>query len=147
MVIRPVQQSDSQDWQRMRQTLWPSTPGEHAQEIALYFSGNIHNPAMVFMALDDAGEAIGFAELSIRSYAEGCSSERVAYLEGWFVEQPSRGKGVGAALVKAAEQWARGQGCTEFASDVEIDNTASARAHKSLGFEEVDRIVCFRKAL
>jgi hypothetical protein len=31
--------------------------------------------------------------------------------------------------------------------DSQIDNEVSRKTHLSLGFEEVDRIVCFRKAL
>jgi aminoglycoside 6'-N-acetyltransferase I len=131
----------------MRQSFWPSHAGEHAQEIEDYFAGNRRDPAQVLIAFEESGEPIGFAELSIRPYAEGCYSGRVAYLEGWFVGASARRKGVGAALVKAAEDWARSRGCVEFASDTDIDNTVSASAHQSLGFEEVNRIICFRKVL
>jgi aminoglycoside 6'-N-acetyltransferase I len=93
------------------------------------------------------GQPIGFAELSTRSHADGCDSDAVAYLEGWFVESSFRRKGAGRALVNAAEQWARNQGCTEFASDTEIDNGASAGAHKALGFVEVSRLISFRKEI
>ena len=147
MHVRPVQQGDSADWERMRQQLWASPAGEHAAEIELFFKGDRHNPAEVLIAIEEPGRAVGFAELSIRPYAEGCYSGRVAYLEGWFVEGPARGKGGGAGLVKAAEEWARAQGCTEFASDTEIGNAVSAAAHERLGFEEVNRMICFRKAL
>ena len=58
-----------------------------------------------------------------------------------------RRHGVGRALVRAAEEWGRAQGCSEFASDTEIDNEDSAKAHAALGFEEVERIRCFRKSL
>jgi aminoglycoside 6'-N-acetyltransferase I len=85
--------------------------------------------------------------MSIRAYAEGCAPGRVAYLEGWFVDEAARRQGVGAALVEAVEAWGRAQGCTELASDAGIDNRASIAAHGSLGFTEVERIVCFRKAL
>lgn len=147
MLVRPIQQNDAADWERMRQALWPSPVGEHAGEIELFFKDYQRNPAEVLIAIEDSGRAVGFAELTIRSCAEGCYSGRVAYLEGWFVESAARGRGVGAALVKAAEEWARAQGCTEFASDTEIDNTASASAHERLGFEEINRIICFRKEL
>jgi aminoglycoside 6'-N-acetyltransferase I len=40
--------------------------------------------------------------------------------------------------------WARGRGCTEFAADALLDNEVSHAAHRALGFEEVERIVCFR---
>lgn len=147
MHVRPVQQSDAADWERMRQALWPSAVGEHAGEIEGFFDGDRPNPAEVLIAIDESGRAIAFAELSIRPYAEGCYSGRVAYLEGWYVEGPARGKGVGGALVKAAEEWARAQGCTELASDSAIGNAASVSAHESLGFEEINRIICFRRAL
>ena len=131
----------------MRETLWPSSPGEHAGEIAAFFSGDRRNPAEVFVALDDDARAVGFAEVSIRPYAEECYSGRVAYLEGWYVEEGRRRQGVGAALVAAVEDWGRAQGCTELASDAAIDNRASSAAHRSLGFTEVGTIVCFRKPL
>ena len=71
----------------------------------------------------------------------------MAYLEGWFVEPSHRGRGIGAALLSGAEERARESGCTEFASDTEIDNTAAAEAHRALGFVEAERVVCFRKTL
>lgn len=131
----------------MREALWPAEPGEHAEEIASFFAGDRRDPAEVLLATGDSGAAIGFAEVSIRQYAEGCSTDRVAYLEGWFVEEGQRRKGIGAALVAAVEAWGRAQGCTELASDTEIHNLGSAAAHRALGFSEVERIVCFRKAI
>jgi len=110
----------------MRERLWPSHPGEHAREIERYFAGELREPIEVLLAFDDAGSAIGFIELSIRAYAEGCITDHVAFIEGWYVEPNERGKGVGAALIRAAEAWARSQGCTELASDTQIDNVASA---------------------
>lgn len=101
----------------------------------------------VFLAINDSGEAIGFAEVSIRNFAEGCSPGAVGYLEGWFVDPAWRRQGVGSALVSAAEDWSRARGLTEFASDVAIDNAISADGHRSLGFEEVGRTICFRKTL
>jgi aminoglycoside 6'-N-acetyltransferase I len=147
MMIRPVHQGDTAGWERMRQALWPSPPGEHAGAIASFFAGSRRDPAEVLLAVDDSGKPIGFAEMSIRPYAEGCYSGRVAYLEGWYVDEAARRQGVGAALVKAVEEWGRAQGCTELGSDAEIHNQDSVAAHGALAFTEVERIVCFRKAL
>jgi aminoglycoside 6'-N-acetyltransferase I len=147
MLVRHIEQSDATDWERMRRTLWPSPENDHARDIERFFAGERDNPAAVLVAVADEGRAIGFAELSIRPYAEGCDTRRVGYLEGWFVESTHRRKGVGRALVAASEDWARAQGCTEFASDTELHNELSAAAHASLGFEEVERIICFRKDL
>ena len=130
----------------MRHALWPDDTGSHAGEVAQFFSGQVKIPLAVLVA-EEHGALVGFAELNIRPYAEGCTTDRVAYLEGWFVEPSARGRGAGRALVAAAEAWARDQGCTEFASDTLVDNTTSAAAHKALGFEEVEVIRCFRKSL
>ena len=134
----------------MRDALWPPGAGEssdHADEIARFFAGKLSEPRAVLIASDDAGATLGFAELSIRNYAEDCVTNRVAYLEGWYVEPHARRRGVGRAIVRAAEDWGRSQGCTEFGSDALIDNEISASAHKALGFQETVQIRCFKKNL
>ena len=120
----------------MRDALWPSPAGEHGEEIDRYFAGELREPLEVLIAFDDRGEAFGFVELSIRAHAEGCFTDHVAFVEGWYVEPATRGTGVGAALIRAAETWARSQGCTELASDTEVENLASAAAHRAVGFTE-----------
>ncbi|MEK7729139.1 MAG: aminoglycoside 6'-N-acetyltransferase [candidate division KSB1 bacterium] len=147
MLILPIQPNDAVAWERMRQALWPSSTSEHAAEIAAFFSERENAAVEALIALDDAGKPLGFVELSIRNYAEGCSTKRVAYLEGWYVEPHARRQGVGAALVKAAEAWGRNQRCSEFASDTEWHNEISATVHRALGFVETDRIICFKKDL
>jgi aminoglycoside 6'-N-acetyltransferase I len=49
--------------------------------------------------------------------------------------------------VQAAEAWARSHGLKEIASDTQLENAISIQAHTALGYEEVERLVCFRKAL
>ena len=148
VAVRSAAPADAAAWLAMRQALWPDHEGRwHATEIAQFFGGTLGMPLEVLIAEDDDGRALGFAELFIRPYAEGCVTNRVAFLEGWFVAPEARGRGVGRALIAAAEAWARAQGCTEFASDAEIDNETSAAAHRALGFEEVEQIRCFRKSL
>jgi aminoglycoside 6'-N-acetyltransferase I len=131
----------------MRCALWPEqVGGEHGAEIAAYFAGRWHEPQAVLVA-EESGALVGLAELSIRSYAEGCRTNRVAYLEGWFVEPAARRRGVGRALVEAAEDWGRARGCKEFGSDTQADNDGSAAAHRALGFEEVCVVRAFGKDL
>jgi aminoglycoside 6'-N-acetyltransferase I len=101
----------------------------------------------VLIAFDAQGDVLGFIELSIRAYAEGCVTDHVAFVEGWYVVPDTRGRGVGAALMNAAENWARAQGCTELGSDVEAENLGSAAAHRALGFVETGVIRCFKKSL
>jgi len=132
----------------MRRALWPEgSTDEHAREIEGFFAGRSREPLAVLVAEVAPDQLLGFAELSIRPFAEGCTTDRVGYLEGWYVIPEARGQGVGRSLVEAAEVWARAQGCTEFASDVEAGNELSAAAHRALGFTDVLVIRCFRKDL
>jgi aminoglycoside 6'-N-acetyltransferase I len=148
MRVRPAVAADAAAWLEMRRALWPDDPDDtHPAEIARFFGGALRNPLEVLIAVDQEQRAVGFAELSIRSYAEDCETDRVAYLEGWYVVPGLRRQGVGRALVAAAEAWARAQGCTEFGSDAVLDNEPSAAAHRALGFEETAQIRCFKKVL
>jgi aminoglycoside 6'-N-acetyltransferase I len=146
--IRPATPDDAAAWLRMRDALWPHHEvGSHAGEVEQYFAGKLRMPLEVLLAFDEAGAAVGFAELSIRSYAEDCETDRVAYLEGWYVEPGFRRQGVGRALIAAAEEWGIKQGCTEFGSDALLENELSAVAHRALGFDETVRLRCFKKVL
>ena len=89
----------------------------------------------------------GFISVSMRSWAEGCESEPVPYVEGWWVAPDLRGHGVGRALMSAVEQWCRDRGYSELGSDAEIENVGSLHAHTALGFERTLRLQFFRKRL
>jgi aminoglycoside 6'-N-acetyltransferase I len=145
--VRAATPQDAPAWLWMRQALWPDDDNGHAGEVAQYFAGKLRMPLEVLVAVDDAGDVVGFAELSIRPYAEDCVTDRVAYLEGWYVDPDRRRRGVGRALIAGAEAWARSQECSEFASDALIDNDVSAAAHNALGFVETVQLRCFRKLL
>jgi aminoglycoside 6'-N-acetyltransferase I len=146
--VRAVTPADAAAWLQMRCALWPEgSASEHAAEIRLFLAGQLRDPLQVLLAVDDNDSPRGFAELSIRPYAEDCVTDHVAYLEGWYVVPESRRQGVGRALVRAAEEWARAQGCSEFASDALLDNHVSAAAHRALGFAETVQIRCFRKVI
>jgi aminoglycoside 6'-N-acetyltransferase I len=145
-TIRSVTAADTNEWLRMRRALWPDgSLAQHRQDIGRYFAGDRREPAEVLLALTTNSAPVGFAELSIRNIVDGCSTDRVAYLEGWYVAPESRRKGIGRALIHAAERWAIGQGCTEFGSDSEIDNDVSYSAHLRSGFQETGRVRTYRK--
>ena len=145
MLIRPVEPTDRAEWLRMRLILWGGAAEEHIQDIATYFA--TPQRSITFVVERPTGGLCGLIEVSLRDYAEGCQTSPVAYIEGWYVDEHSRRRALGTQLVQAAEAWARNQGLKEIASDTQIDNTVSIQAHKVLGYEEVERLVCFRKAL
>ncbi len=146
--VRPAKRSDASVWLKMRHALWPEgSVEEHETEIERFFAGQAREPLAVLIAEDTEARPLGFAELSIRAYAEDCSTDRVAFLEGWFVAPEARRQGVGRRLVDAAEAWARSQGCSEFASDALLENEVGIAAHRALGFADAGRLQCFRKDL
>jgi aminoglycoside 6'-N-acetyltransferase I len=146
VIIRKVNQADRARWIVMRAELWPDEPSSHPVEVDRYFSGDSMQPQSVVVAEQD-GDLIGFAEFSVRYHAEGCTGTRVGYLEGWYVDEDQRRRGVGRALLRSGERWAAGHGCTEFGSDAEPDNETSHAAHKALGFRDVGLVRCFAKKL
>jgi aminoglycoside 6'-N-acetyltransferase I len=145
LTIREILESDLGDWARLREALWPGSLAEHEAETRRYFEQTLRLP-VVFVAEAD-GRLVGFLELDYRKYAPGCSASPVPFIEGWFVEPESQGRGIGRALIEAAEAHARAAGHQEIASDAEAENADGIAAHRALGYEEIERVVCFRKSL
>lgn len=147
VTVRPAERRDSTAWLEMRQALWPEgSEAEHGEEIERYFRDEFpREPWVTLVAEGTDNRILGFAEASIRPYAEGCRGPRVAYLEGWFVLPEVRRQGIGRALIDATEAWGRAQGCSELASDAHPGNAGSVAAHGALGFEDVGLVRCFKK--
>lgn len=148
---RPAQPPDLRALAPLLAALWPeSSVEEHARELELILAGKAPGtlPLVIFVAEDKNGSLVGFLECGLRSHADSCNPSRpVGYVEGWYVAEEHRQRGIGKSLLAAAEEWARGQGCVEMASDAVIDNMLSQNVHQRLGFEVVERSVLFRKAL
>ena len=98
-----------------------------------------------FVGVRPEGGLCGLVEVSIHESAPGCETDRVGYLEAWYVDEDQRRGGLGRALVEQAEAWARAAGCREMASDTNPTYPLSPAAHEALGYAEVERY--FRKEL
>ena len=146
-TVRQLVSGDTliEDYRDLRIELWPDCKEDCDREIATMLASPERWAVFVVSLEDD--KAVGFLEVSLRDYAEGANSAPVAYLEGWFVADEHRRRGLGKALVKAAENWAILRGCSEIASDTWIENEVSIAAHQRLGYKEVERQVCFLKQL
>lgn len=145
-LIRLVQEADQAEWLRLRRALWPDDSlAEHIDEVNTISANASWQP--VFVAEAPSGGLCGLLEVAIHSSAEGCTTDNIGYLEGWFVDAAWRGQGVGRALVAAAEVWARRQGYTEMASDTNLDYPLSPLAHARLGYQETSRRFHYRKDL
>jgi aminoglycoside 6'-N-acetyltransferase I len=149
--VRQARPADRDQLARLREALWPSISAiEHARELEPILAGVTPGsmPLINFVAETVDGTLVGFAEVDLRSHADGCNPEQpVGYLEGWYVAEEARQSGIGRRLLASAEDWARSHGCVEMASDTWIDNELSQTCHGLLGFEVVDRCVHYRKTL
>lgn len=129
---------------RFRNQLWPMGEAQCEREAAQILADSRWT---VFVARLDTGAVAGFLEVNLRDYAEGAESSPVGYLEGLYISPECRRQGMGAALVQAGEQWALTKGCTEVASDAQIENAISIEMHKRMGYRDVERQVCFLKRI
>lgn len=125
--------------------LWPD---HEAWELSQELARTLALTDAVFLLAESAEQAVGFAQCQLRNdYVEGTESSPVGYLEGIYVEEAYRGRGIARMLLRACEDWARERGCKEFASDCELTNGESLRFHLKTGFSEQNRIICFAKKL
>lgn len=125
--------------------LWPD---HTVEEMRSEFAEIIAKPDAAFFLAYAEEDVVGFAQCQLRyDYVEGTDTSPVGYLEGIYVAEGHRKQGTARALLTACENWARTKGCTEFASDCELDNVQSLRFHLNVGFEEANRIICFTKKL
>jgi len=95
-----------------------------------FFDGGMQGSSL-FIA-EDAGRPAGFAFLEhATDYFTG---ERHAHLGMIAVTEAAEGRGVGAALLEAAEVWAREQGYATLTLNVFEGNTRARRAYERAGY-------------
>lgn len=118
------------------------------EEMQAEFAETLTKPDATFFLAYAEDTPVGFAQCQLRyDYVEGTDSSPVGYLEGIYVASEYRKHGIARELLTACETWAKSKGCTEFASDCELDNVQSLHFHLNVGFEEANRIICFTKKL
>lgn len=143
VVVREFKEGDRTEWLRMRAILYPGYPASEQEREVDECLGR--NSEAVFFAERLEDGLCGFVEASIRPWAVNCEAMPVGYLESWYVDADSRQVGIGRALVRAAEAWARSKGCRQMASDAELWNTVSQEAHVAIGYEETMRLVLYKR--
>lgn len=141
-MIRKGEFSDLSVLTDLALKLWPDHDRE---ELAAELAEILKKEDAAFFLAENG---TGFAQCQLRyDYVEGTDSSPVGYLEGLYVAEDCRRRGLAKELLAACEGWARDRGCGEFASDCELTNTQSLNFHLALGFEEANRIICFTKKL
>ena len=87
--------------------LWPHHSREELEGELLSF---IESGGMVFLWMEE-GNPVAFAQCGIRTdYVEGTHGGAIGYLEGIFVLEKFRRRGIGRVLLAACEEWAQAQG-------------------------------------
>ncbi|HEX3076368.1 MAG TPA: GNAT family N-acetyltransferase [Lachnospiraceae bacterium] len=157
MQFRVINKNNTEinEYHRMRFSLWPHhNEKELYNEMLQILEGKTFYKNelswTVFVAVRDDGSLGGFIEVTIYPELVYCDSQPIGYIEGWYVDEDSRNKGVGKSLVDIAQKWVMENECTEIASDVEIDNSVSQLAHQALGFTEYDltnECIFYKKSL
>lgn len=147
LAIRPVYHHDFEGWFELRKKLWPQTAeAQHLVEMQHYLNYWDVMHAFIVSSPKD-GSLVGFIEVSLRDRAEKSTTAPVGYIEGWYVLPGFRNQGIGKELYLAAESWVKSKGCSEIASDVLLEDEASARIHEELGFKSVAKLNHFLKEL
>lgn len=144
-LVQKATAADAHILAKMAVQMWS---GHTVDELEAEFSETLLCEHSAFFIKYSNHVPAGFAQCGLRSdYVEGTESSPVGYLEGIFVNTDDRKKGYASQLLLACEQWAKDMGCTEFASDCELDNIDSLKFHMAMGFDEANRIICFRKSI
>jgi len=98
----------------------------------------------VFMADTPDGRAVGWVQVCARTILV---SDRHAEVEGLVVDREWRGKGVGRALMRRAEEWARQEGCKVVSLRSNVVREGARPFYEDIGYEMVKTQWAFRKRL
>ena len=143
-MIREATKEDVTCIVEMALIMWESNLEELAEE----FEMALENEECVIYLYCVDNMPIGFAQCGLRhDYVEGTESSSVGYLEGIFIREQYRKKGYAGDLLTKCEKWVKQKGCSEFASDCELNNNVSLAFHMNTGFKEANRIICFTKRI
>ena len=142
---RKATNADSEAIALLAVQMWAS---HTVEDLSNVFSSLMESDNNALFLLIINGTIEGFAQCGLRrDYVEGTDSSPVGYLEGIFVKEEYRKRGVARDMLEACQKWAKEQGCAEFASDCQLDNEDSLKFHIKMGFVEANRIICFTKQL
>lgn len=114
-------------------------PWRSAQEVVAgevrclddFFDGRLTGPALVIA--EDAGVAAGFAFLE--PAVDYFSGDRHGHVGMIAVTEEAEGRGAGAALMRAAEEWARARGYPKLTLNVFEGNRRARNVYERFGYQ------------
>jgi len=115
------------------------------QQIATRLAGiESERSSRVLVAEDAAGNVIGWLHVAARTQL---TEDACAEILGLVVDENARGAGVGAELVRAAEAWARAEGCTRMRVRSRDTRERAHRFYEREGYERNKVQLVLHKAL
>jgi len=143
MGIVAVSADNLKEWVDLRVMLFPD--GSFDEEFDLH-KKVLTSEDHIGLLYQKNSRYVGFMYLSIRNdYVNGTDTSPVAFVEAIYVLPDYRHQGIGKEFIEYAEKYAAQRGITQLASDCFIDNDLSEHFHKSCGFIEKERVICFVK--
>jgi GNAT superfamily N-acetyltransferase len=140
--IRPARSDDAAALAELSTQLgYPAAADTLSQRLARVRGEGVGE---VFVAADAHGRVLGWTHVVPRLHLE---ESPFAELAGLVVGDGARGAGVGAALLSAAEQWARGHGFAHFRVRSNVVRERAHRFYLREGYVERKRQVVFDKTL
>jgi len=100
--------------------------------------------ARVLVAENGDGRVIGWLHVAARTQL---TEDACAEILGLVVEESSRGAGIGESLVRAAEAWAHGEGCTHLRVRSRAERERAHRFYERTGYRRVKTQVVLAKPI
>lgn len=119
---------------------YPST----GEQIARRFARIDGQPHQLVFVAEEAGVTVAWLHVAVHPYLE---SDASAEILGLVVADDHRNRGIGQALVDAAEAWARAQGCATMRVRSRVTRERAHTFYERDGFRRVKTQHCFEKML
>ena len=141
MIIRPMTARDAEAVARLVTELgYPATP----EDVARRFDRIDWQENQVVLVAEQSGQVIAWVHAAIHPYLEHDASAEIL---GLVVADGHRSRGVGEALVRAAESWAEARGCRALRVRSRITRERAHAFYERHGFRRIKTQHCFEKAL
>lgn len=145
-TIRPGRKEDAEEAAR----LWMRSAEEHTSHDAVYttapgaertmrrFLADLARNRYAFLFVATAGDqTVGFISGELREGSPTFLPKTWASVDDVFVERGHRSLGIGHALLKNVEEWARERGASGVSLQVAAANTRGRKFYEDLGFREI----------
>jgi len=140
-TIRAARTGDQADLARLSTELgYPMTAEEAAERLREVADHADH----ALLVAESEGRLVAWLQVSFPRIFE---SPRQAEIAGLVVEEGARGRGIGAALVSAAESWARERGCAVLRVRSNVIRERAHGFYRRAGFAEIKTQQVFEKPL